>query len=86
MDTREIAKALGRRGGRARARRLSAEERKRIASLGAKARLRSLQAAQRVTDNFRYLDAVIELRGGAPAVARTRKPEGPIPGIYPDGS
>lgn len=86
MDTGEIAKALGRRGGRARARRLSAEERKRIASLGARARLQSLQAAQRVADNFRYLDAVIELRGGAPAVARTGKLKAPIPGIYPDES
>ena len=84
MNARDIAKVLGRRGGRARASRLPAAERKRIASIGARARANSLQAAQRIADSLRYADAVTELRGGAPAVARMRTFQGPIPGIYPD--
>ena len=48
--------------------------------------VRILQAAQRIADSLRYADAVTELRGGAPAVARMRTFKGPIPGIYPDGS
>jgi hypothetical protein len=85
MDARNIARVLGRRGGRARAKRLSAAERKRIASLGARARAHSLRAARRITDNLRYADAVTDLRGGAPAVARMRTFNGRIPGIYRDG-
>lgn len=86
MDARDMARILGRRGGRARAKRLSAAERKRIASMGARARASSLQAAQRIADSLRYADAVVALRGGAPAVARMRTFKGPIPGIYPGGS
>jgi len=86
MNVREIAKALGRRGGEVRARRLSADERKRIAALGAAARLRSLEAAARVIDNVRYAAAVIELQGGAPAVTRMRTFKGRLPGIYSDRS
>lgn len=81
---RQIAKALGRRGGHARARRLSADERKRIASLGAEARLRSLEAAQRLTTNLRYAAMVIELRGGLPAVRRMKTCKSRLPGIYPE--
>lgn len=86
MDARDIARVLGRRGGRARAQRLSAAERKRIASLGAQARAVSLQAARRITDSLRYADVVTELRGGAPEVTRMRTFNGPIPGTYPKGS
>jgi hypothetical protein len=86
MDARDIARVLGRRGGRARARRLSAAERNHIATVGAQARASSLQAARRIADSLRYADAVTELRGGAPAIARMRTCKGPIPGIYPDGS
>lgn len=86
MDARDFARVLGRRGGRARAQRLSAAERKRIASLGAQARASSLQAARRITDCLRYADAVTELRGGAPEVTRMRAFDGPIPGSYPKGS
>jgi general stress protein YciG len=64
MDVREMARMLGRRGGRARAKRLSAERRRQIASLGGQARHRSLQAARRILDNLRYAAAVLELRGG----------------------
>ena len=78
-----MAKALGRRGGHARAQRLPAEARRRIASLGGEARSHSLEAARRVDDNFRYADAVLELRGGSPEVTRMRTFKGPLPGIYP---
>lgn len=86
MSLREIAQALGRRGGQARARRLSAEERTRIAALGAEARLRSLEAARRVAENFLYADAVLELQGGRPAVARVSSFTGPLPGAYSEKS
>ena len=55
---------MGRRGGRARAKRLSAERRRQIASLGGRARHRSRLVAQRIVDNLRYVAAVLELRGG----------------------
>jgi len=86
MDVREMARMMGRRGGRARARRLSAERRRQIASLGGRARQRSLQAARRIVDNLRYAAAVLELRGGAPKVLRMKTFSGRLPGLYPDGS
>ena len=58
-----MAKAMGRRGGRARARRLSAERRRQIASLGGQARHRSLLVARRLTDNLLYAAAALELQG-----------------------
>jgi hypothetical protein len=81
-----MARRLGQRGGRARARRLSAERRREIASLGGEARRRSLLAAKRVADNFRYLTAVLALQGGPPEVARMKTFDGRLPGIYPDRS
>ena len=69
-----MARRLGQRGGLARARRLSAERRREIASLGGEARLRSILAAKRIADNFRYLTAVLALQGGPPEVARPRSP------------
>jgi hypothetical protein len=78
-----MARALGRRGGRARARRLSAGARRRIASLGGRARARSLQAARRVAENFRYATAVLELEKGPLEVVRMKTFRGPLPGIYP---
>lgn len=86
MNATEMARALGRKGGRARAKRLSVAERKRIASLGAKARLQSLQAARRIADNFRYAAVVDGLRGQPAAVRRLSAFAGPLPGIYPAGS
>lgn len=61
-------------------------DKKRIASLGGKARLRSLQAARRISDNFRYAAALGELRGQSMPVKRVRTFAGPLPGIYPAGS
>lgn len=82
-----MAQALGRRGGRVRATRLSPERRRQIASLGGLARHRSLQAARRILDNLRYAEAVLELRGGrAPGVLRMKTFSGRLPGLYPDGA
>jgi hypothetical protein len=79
-----MARRLGQRGGIARARRLSAERRREIASRGGEARRRSLLAAKRIADNFRYLTAVLALQGGPPEVARMKTFDGRLPGIYPD--
>ena len=49
----EIARRLGSRGGRARGERLSADEKKRIASLGGQARMASLRASRRIVENLR---------------------------------
>jgi hypothetical protein len=85
MNSRQIAKALGRRGGHMRAMRLSAGERRRIASRGGKARSISLLAARRIVANFRYAAVLEELRGQSTHVARVGAFEGPLPGIYPSG-
>lgn len=86
MNASEMAKALGRRGGLSRGKRLSATDRKRIASLGGKARFRSLQAARRIVDNFRYVAVLDDLRRRPTTVRRLRAFAGPLPGIYPAGS
>jgi hypothetical protein len=65
-----------------RALRLSARERKRIASLGGQARATSLQAARRIAANLRYANLLQDLRE-SPSVRRLRAFEGPLPGIYP---
>jgi hypothetical protein len=82
MNASEMARALGRRGGRARGKRLSAAERKRIASLGGNARLQSLQAAGRIADNFRYAAGLGDLRGRVTSIRRLSTFAGPLPGIY----
>ena len=85
MSTRDAARELGRRGGHARARRLSREERQRIASLGGQARRHSLELARRITDNLRYAATVVELQG-RPDVVRVKAFKGPLPGLYPKRS
>ena len=86
MNTRDVARILGRRGGRARARRLTPVERQHIASLGGNARARSHDAARRIIVNLRYAKAVVELRGGAPEVRQMKRFAGRLPGIYRGGS
>jgi hypothetical protein len=81
VDIRQMARALGRRGGNARARTLSADDRRRIAALGAAARRRSLELAQRHADNFMYLAMILELQP-PPTVKRVRTFDGPLPGLY----
>ena len=82
MTAAEIARILGRRGGLARARRLSAIDKRRIASMGAQARLRSLEAERRIAANFRYAEAVQTLGGGRPPLKRVRGFGGRLPGIH----
>jgi hypothetical protein len=86
MNITEMAMALGRRGGRARSRRLSAAEKRRIAALGGRARAQSLRAARRVADNFRYAAALRDLHGSSSSVRRLSAFAGPLPGIYPKKS
>ncbi len=83
MSISELAAALGRRGGRARAARLSPDRKQQIAAAGAAARRQSLEAARRIAENFSYAAAVDELRGAAPAVRRLATCRGPLPGLYP---
>ena len=66
-----------------RALRLSAEERRRIASAGGRARSASRQAAQRIAANLRYAALLTDLRGQSTDVRRLRAFAGPLPGIYP---
>ncbi len=82
MTASQVAKVLGRRGGRARASRLSSDEKRHIAALGGQARKRSLEAARRIVDNLRYADAIDALRGAPRAVRRVKTCKGPLPGIY----
>ena len=77
-----MARALGRRGGLSRARRLAPAERARIASMGGRARRESLQAVRRIADNFTYLQAIVELHP-PPVVKRLRTCRARLPGIYP---
>ena len=81
MDPSALARALGRRGGLSRAKRLAPTDRARIASLGGHARRESLQAARRIAANFEYLAVVHELRP-APLVKRLRGCRARLPGLY----
>ncbi|MDX1386603.1 MAG: hypothetical protein R3257_03360 [bacterium] len=80
MKVRQIAKVLGRRGGRVRAQRLSKKKRSEIASLGGQARATSLQSAKLIRENFRYL-ASIEALSPKPPVTRISTFEMPLPDI-----
>lgn len=79
---RSIAKALGKRGGLARAKRLSAAQKKAIASHGGRARAKSLLATRRVRENFEYLNAVIALQGKPKPIKSVSTYNGPLPGHY----
>lgn len=81
-----MARRLGRRGGRARARKLSAARRRQIATLGGQARGRSLLVARRIAENFRYVAAVFDLRGGPPKLVRMKAFSGRLPGLRPKTS
>jgi len=77
-----MARAMGRRGGRARATRLSPERRRQIASLGGQARQRSLLAERRLVENLLYAAAVAELQEGGREVLRMKTFAGRLPGLY----
>ena len=84
MTVSDLAAALGRRGGMARAARLSPDRKRQIAAAGADARRRSLEAARRIAVNFSYVAAVEALRGAPPAVRRVTTCRHRLPGIYPE--
>ena len=79
----ELAATLGRRGGHARAARLTPERRRQIAAAGAAARKQSLDAARRLAVNFSYAAAVEAMRGAPPVVRRVATCRTRLPGIYP---
>ena len=62
MDTHRIAQLLGRLGGKARAKKLSASERSRIASLGGLSRSISRNIERRLVTNLSYSETVTALR------------------------
>jgi hypothetical protein len=65
MGITSIARALGRRGGLARARKLSAQRRREIASLGGRSKALARHASRRIRENFEYLKRVNALRKAA---------------------
>jgi hypothetical protein len=81
MSISDIARALGSRGGKARAKRLAPAEKQRIAALGGRARALSIHAERRVAENFRYAEAVTALQA-RPKVRRLRTFAGPLPGFH----
>jgi hypothetical protein len=81
MNPSTMARALGRRGGLARAARLSDAETKRIARLGADARIRSIEAARRIAANFDYAAMVEALRPPLPT-RRLNACDGPLPSVH----
>jgi hypothetical protein len=76
-----MARALGRKGGRARAARLAPDEKRRIAALGGRSRALSLQAVRRIAENFQYVDALDALQP-RPKVLRLHAFDGPLPRIH----
>lgn len=81
MNPSDMARALGRKGGKARAARLGLAEKRHIAALGGKARALSLHAARRVSENFRYVEAIEALQS-RPKVVRLSAFDGPLPRIH----
>ncbi|MBV8880144.1 MAG: hypothetical protein JO332_09290 [Planctomycetaceae bacterium] len=65
MELREIARALGRRGGLARARTISLERRREIASQGGRSKALARDASRRIRENFESLERVDALRKAA---------------------
>jgi hypothetical protein len=76
-----MARALGRRGGLSRARRLSSRRLAEIARTGATARGESLRLARAILTNFDYVNAIRELHPPRPVRSETRC-GGRLPGIY----
>jgi hypothetical protein len=85
MNTSDMARALGSKGGKARAKRLAPAEKRRIAALGGRARALSIHATRRVAENFRYAEVVDALQP-RPKVIRLRDFAGPLPGIHASGT
>jgi hypothetical protein len=84
VKARQMTKAPGRRAGHARAQRLTAADRSRIAALGGRSRQRAPDAARRIVDTLEYAAAVRELGTRTRKVKRMKTSKGRLPGIYPD--
>ena len=82
MNTHQIAKALGSRGGKKRAQVLSAEQKQNIAKQGGLAKKQSQLAAQRVVANFAYLATIRILAPKRKAIKRVSNCKSRLPGIY----
>lgn len=81
-DLSEIAKLLGSKGGKARAKKLTSEQRSSIASKGAQARKESLLLKKRIIANFEYLQAIQELQPQKKIIKRLKTCRHKLPGIY----
>ncbi|MBU0506674.1 MAG: hypothetical protein ABII18_13710 [bacterium] len=81
MSISKYAKELGRRGGKARAKKLSKGRKAHIAKLGAEARVESLRIAKRIIENFMYWEAVCVL-APLPKVRSVKNVNHKLPGIY----
>jgi hypothetical protein len=80
MTGSDIARALGRRGGLARGKRLTTARKQAIAAMGAHARIESLRIARRIAANFRYAEAARALRG-TPRLTRVTRFNGRLPDV-----
>ncbi len=85
MGPSDLARMLGQRGGRARAARLTDARKRHIAALGGRARRDSLQAARRISENFRYVAAMDALRGGRPRAKQLAAVAGRLPDVSRTG-
>jgi hypothetical protein len=81
MNASDMARLLGSKGGKARAKRLPPGEKQRIAALGGRARALSFHATRRLAENFRYIDAIDAMRP-RPKVVRLRDFAGPLPTVH----
>lgn len=76
-----IAKILGQRGGKLRAKKLSAQRRREIAALGGLKRAESLRISKAIIENFRYAE-VMGLFFKKPKVKQVSSCKTRLPGIY----
>lgn len=81
MKASDMARALGKMGGKARAARLAPADKRRIAALGGRSRALSLHAVRRISENFRYVEAIDALQP-RPRVVRLQDFDGPLPRIH----
>ena len=77
----DMARALGRRGGLSRARRVSKDRRAEIARAGARARAESLRLTRAIVTNFHYVNAIRDLHPHRPVRSESTF-GGRLPGIY----
>ncbi|GEM_PF-1601291 len=82
MSLSALAKKLGKRGGLARAKKLSTKRRKEIASLGGRTKALSAKAVQRIEDNLIYLNTLQGMIKTPRIKSMSYLPRKPLPGIY----